>query len=133
MEGIATWSEVDRADLVREAAAIKKLAPEIVEKDFWACWSLGRLAAYRRKNLPDETALPRALVCLEVQLQRVLDLTDGQNRQRCRLSEKRMTAEPWWRENFHHRESVTQALGRAASQCGLEAIIVPSAADVPHG
>lgn len=43
MEGIATWSEADRADLVREASAIKKLAPEIVEKDFWVCWSLGRL------------------------------------------------------------------------------------------
>ena len=43
MEHIATWSEGDRADLVREAAAIRKLAPEIVEKDFWVCWALGRL------------------------------------------------------------------------------------------
>jgi predicted nucleotidyltransferase component of viral defense system len=43
MEHIATWSEGDRAALVRESAAIRKLAPEIVEKDFWVCWSLGRL------------------------------------------------------------------------------------------
>ena len=43
MERIATWSEGDRADLVREASAIRKLAPEIVEKDFWVCWSLARL------------------------------------------------------------------------------------------
>ena len=43
MERIATWSKDDRADLVREASAIRKLAPEIVEKDFWVCWSLSRL------------------------------------------------------------------------------------------
>jgi hypothetical protein len=43
MERVATWPEGDRADLVREASAIRKLAPEIVEKDFWVCWSLGRL------------------------------------------------------------------------------------------
>ena len=43
MDHIAVWSTKDRADLVREAATIKKLAPEVVEKDFWVCWTLDRL------------------------------------------------------------------------------------------
>lgn len=28
---------------MREAAAIRQMAPEVVEKDFWVCWTLGRL------------------------------------------------------------------------------------------
>ena len=91
------------------------------------------LAASRRKNLPDATALPRVLVCVDVKLQRVLDLTDGQVRQRCRVSDKRMVSERWWREIFYDREALTQALGRAAASAGFEGIVVPSAADRPHG
>lgn len=91
------------------------------------------LAASRCKNLPDATALPRVLVCVNIQLQRALDLTNGQVRQLCRVSEKRMINERWWRENFNDREALTQALGRAANSAGLEGIIVPSAADRPHG
>jgi RES domain-containing protein len=91
------------------------------------------LAASRRKNLPDSRALPRALVCVGVQLQQALDLTDGQVRQACRVSEKRMVGERWWSENFHDREALTQALGRAAASVGFEGIVAPSAADRPHG
>lgn len=43
MDHIATWSESDRADLMREAGVIKKLPPEVIEKDFWVCWVLDRL------------------------------------------------------------------------------------------
>ncbi len=43
MDAVATWSAADRADLMREAAAIKKMPPEVVEKDFWVCWTLDRL------------------------------------------------------------------------------------------
>jgi hypothetical protein len=28
---------------MREASAIKRMPPEVVEKDFWVCWTLGRL------------------------------------------------------------------------------------------
>ena len=70
---------------------------------------------------------------MDVKLQRVLDLTDGQVRQRCRVSDKRMVSERWWREIFYDREALTQALGRAAASAGFEGIVVPSAADRPHG
>lgn len=43
MDRVASWSEKDRADLMREAGAIRKLPPEVVEKDFWVCWTLDRL------------------------------------------------------------------------------------------
>ncbi len=43
MDTIAHWSERDRADLMREAGAVKGMAPAVVEKDFWVCWVLDKL------------------------------------------------------------------------------------------
>ncbi|MCK4412652.1 MAG: nucleotidyl transferase AbiEii/AbiGii toxin family protein [Candidatus Eisenbacteria sp.] len=43
MDRIASWSDTDRADLVRETAAVKNMAPAVVEKDFWVCWVLDKL------------------------------------------------------------------------------------------
>lgn len=45
MERIAAWSEQERNDLFRETGARKNMSPAIVEKDFWVCWTLGRLFA----------------------------------------------------------------------------------------
>jgi len=43
MDRVATWAKADRTDLMREAGAIKRMPPEVVEKDFWVCWTLERL------------------------------------------------------------------------------------------
>lgn len=43
MDRIAAWSELDRAELMREAGIARGLPPEIVEKDYWVCWTLDRL------------------------------------------------------------------------------------------
>lgn len=43
MESIATWPAVDRAELIREASALKPMPAEVMEKDFWVCWVLNRL------------------------------------------------------------------------------------------
>ena len=43
MDRVATWAKADRADLMRETGMIKKMPPEVVEKDFWVCWTLERL------------------------------------------------------------------------------------------
>lgn len=45
MDHVATWPESERADLIREASAIKTLPPEVVENDFWVCWTPYRLFA----------------------------------------------------------------------------------------
>jgi predicted nucleotidyltransferase component of viral defense system len=43
VDTIAHSSERDRADLMREAGAVKGMAPAVVEKDFWVCWVLDKL------------------------------------------------------------------------------------------
>ncbi len=43
MEGIAAWSAHKRNELFRETGARRNMFPAIVEKDFWVCWTLGRL------------------------------------------------------------------------------------------
>ena len=91
------------------------------------------MVATRRKGLPDEKALPRTLVGLDLAVQRTLDLTDGAARLRCRIGRKRILGEKWWIENQKDREAFTQAVGRAARTAGFEAILVPSAADAPRG
>lgn len=46
MESVARLSSAERRDLFSETAARKGMAPAIVEKDFWVCWTLGRLFAH---------------------------------------------------------------------------------------
>ena len=43
MDEIAKLSKKERELLFRETASIKGVAPEIVEKDFWVCWTLKQL------------------------------------------------------------------------------------------
>lgn len=46
MESVARLSSVERRELFTETAARKGMTPAIVEKDFWVCWTLGRLFAH---------------------------------------------------------------------------------------
>ena len=46
MESVAHLSPAERRDLFAETAARKGMTPVIVEKDFWVCWTLGRLFAH---------------------------------------------------------------------------------------
>ncbi len=46
MESVAQLSAADRRDLFAETGARKGMTPAIVEKDFWVCWTLGRLFAH---------------------------------------------------------------------------------------
>jgi hypothetical protein len=43
MNKVATLDSQDRSDIIREAASQMGLAPAIVEKDFWVCWTLQHL------------------------------------------------------------------------------------------
>jgi hypothetical protein len=43
MDDIARWPVGDRRQLFQEAAARLGLAPVVIEKDFWVCWTLKRL------------------------------------------------------------------------------------------
>jgi hypothetical protein len=50
VDDVARSSARDRADLFNEAAARRGLAPAIVEKDFWVCWTLKRLCSLPGDN-----------------------------------------------------------------------------------
>jgi hypothetical protein len=52
MESVARLSSAERRELFAETAARKGMTPAIVEKDFWVCWTLGKLFAH-----PDLSAL----------------------------------------------------------------------------
>lgn len=43
MDKIVMLSEQERAAVFMETAAVKKMSPGVVEKDFWVVWVLGRL------------------------------------------------------------------------------------------
>lgn len=43
MESVALLSPTQRAELFSETAARMRMTPAVVEKDFWVCWTLGRL------------------------------------------------------------------------------------------
>jgi RES domain-containing protein len=88
------------------------------------------LAHHRYYGLPIEDAMPRTFVAIKAQLMKIVDFRLGVNRQRLKLSLDRMHSIDWRKEIHAGREPVTQQMGRAAFEFGLEGIIVPSAADL---
>jgi RES domain-containing protein len=87
------------------------------------------LAHFRYYAIPDADAMPRVVVALDASLAALADLTDGRARRVLRVSRRRMRGDGWRRSAGRGRESLTQAIGRAAYEAGLEALLVPSAAD----
>jgi RES domain-containing protein len=85
-----------------------------------------------RLGVPPWMALPLVLTAIEVDLEPVLDLTNGLVRRALRVSRARMLGEPWWVIQDRGREALTQALGRLARDHGLVALLAPSAAQ-PRG
>lgn len=90
------------------------------------------LAHVRYYNLPIGASMPRVFVEVEANLQWILDLRDGAVRQRLRVSRRSMTNDDWRAALNTGGESITQTLGRAAFDVGLEGLLTPSAAD-PKG
>jgi RES domain-containing protein len=87
------------------------------------------LANNRYFGIPIEDAMPRTFVAVKATLQVVLDLRDGPIRQRLQVSEQRLLTVDWRKEVRAGREPITQMIGRAAYEVGLDGLVVPSAAD----
>lgn len=87
-------------------------------------------AHHRYYGIPVEDAMPRTFVAIDAILQSVLDLRDGKIRQRLQVSEERILTVDWRKEVRAGRQPLTQAIGLAAYQSGLEGLIVPSAVDL---
>lgn len=87
------------------------------------------LAHHRYYGIPIHAALPRTFVSIEVRLSVVLDLSDGETRQRLGFSRARMLTHDWREAAAKGRVSETQACGGAVASLSWEGMIVPSAAD----
>jgi RES domain-containing protein len=86
------------------------------------------LAGANYFGVPVHSTMPRVFVAFEFKLSEVLNLTDGSIRKSLGISESRMMDCDWRRESSKGADALTQAIGRAASEAGLEAILVASAA-----
>lgn len=90
------------------------------------------LAQHRRANIPDWEAMPLVVCGVRVVVGRMLDLTERENRRALRISLDRLLGVDWRAENTAGRESLSQAVGRAAfADLRIEALLVPSAVDGP--
>jgi len=106
------------------AAVYASLTPETALAE-----ALGR---FREYGISVADAMPRVLTALEVEIAALADLTAPAARRNLRVSRQRMRGEPWRRATEEGREALTQAIGRAAFESGLEGLLVFSAPD-PSG
>ena len=61
---------------------------------------------------------------ISAKLSNALNLTDGKVRQQLRVSLSKLLGEDWREQQDRGNESLTQAIGRAAFETGLEALLV---------
>lgn len=87
------------------------------------------LAHNRYYAIPVQNAMPRTFVAISAKLHAVLDLRIGTVRRRLQVSLERILTVDWRKEVDAGLAPITQSLGQAASEVGLEGLIVPSAAD----
>ena len=103
------------------AAVYASLSPETALAE-----ALGR---FREYGVSVAEAMPRVLTALEIEIEALADLTSPAARQALRVSRRRMRREDWRRAMEEEREAITQAIGRAAFERGLEGLLVFSAPD----
>lgn len=68
------------------------------------------------------------MVSVKVELSQVLNLAISEVRRSLRLGEQRIRSDDWRKHQDAGKESLTQAVGHAAQEAGLEGLLVPSAA-----
>ncbi len=85
------------------------------------------LASNRYFGIPLQDAMPRTFVAFHARLQHVLDFRQGDVRRRLQVSLDRILHVDWRRELNAGHDPITQTLGQAAFEAGLEGILVPSA------
>ena len=90
--------------------------------------ALSEALAKSRSGIGIESAFtPRVVVGIEVSVGRAIDLTASATLRKLGVTRAELLAEDWFEIQRLGGESMTQALGRHAFECGIEALIVPSA------
>ena len=85
--------------------------------------SIGATTSY---GIDPTQCLPLTSVVLDADLNRTLDLTLPAIRKLLGISLASMNGCDWELDNRANREAMTQAVGRAACEAGLQGIVVPS-------
>jgi len=85
------------------------------------------LAQMKRAGISPKRAMPFVVGWGDARLQRVLDVADAALLRQLKLSKKALLEAEWTAENLKGKESLPQALGRAAVRCRYEGLLVPSA------
>ncbi len=85
-------------------------------------------AMARKFGFAPRKLLPRVTRAIYVRVSRLVDTTDGHIRKSLVVSRQRMLDTDWRQANAQGEEALTQAIGRAAAETGLEGLIVASAA-----
>ena len=80
----------------------------------------------RQLGFPPRNLLPRVIRAISVTVSELVDVTNGEIRTSLGVSRSRMLETDWRTENANGREALTQAIGRAVADAGLEGLIVPS-------
>ena len=85
-------------------------------------------ASRTRQKLAIDIAneLPKTVIGFEVELTKVLNLTDSKIRQKLGIKVSDLTQTDWEKIQALGLEAITQTIGRLARQAGFEAILVPS-------
>ena len=91
------------------------------------------LGYQRCANLPVERAMPLVFKAISVEVQRMLDLSDETVLADVGVTPELLRTDAWWLARARGEESLTQAVGRAAYECGIQAIFVASALTLAHG
>jgi RES domain-containing protein len=86
-----------------------------------------------RAGLPASQALPRVFKAISVTVERCLDLSDAAVLTDLGVSLDQLRRETWWLARARNEESLTQAIGRAAHACGIQALLAASAHTLDHG
>ncbi|ODA36534.1 RES family NAD+ phosphorylase [Planctopirus hydrillae] len=122
--GVGSKRQGGRWNPIGIRAVYASLTPEIALSE--------TLAHFRYYGIPLQDAMPRTFVAMEANLQIVLDFREGVIRQRLQISLDRMLAIDWRKELLTGRVPMTQVIGQAAAESGLEGLVVPSAVTEGH-
>ena len=85
-------------------------------------------AAALYHGFPVSSATPLVLVSGHADIANMLDLTDGSVRRALRITRRSLLDTDWRADNANGQEAVTQAIGWALKNAGVQAALVPSAA-----
>ena len=91
------------------------------------------LAYQRRAGLPVERTMPLVFRAIMVDVERLLDLTDAAIVAGLGVTIEQLKNEAWWLARARGQESLTQAVGRAAHACNIQALLISSAHTELHG